>query len=186
MEPLSAGELRAALGEVAGRLQRRGRRARVYVVGGAAMALAYGADRLTRDIDAAVIEGHGPLLAEVRAVARERAWPTTWLNEQATSYMSPVPDRQSEIVFDHPALVVAVASPRHMLAMKARAARASDVDDVANLLARCGFPTVAEVEQLVAALFPGERLGERQRLWLEDVIAASCPPAPGGETGPTR
>ena len=59
------------------------------------MALAYDADRLTRDIDAAVIEGHGPLLGEVRALARERAWPTTWLNEQATSYMPPVPDRHS-------------------------------------------------------------------------------------------
>ena len=91
MEPLSAGELRAALGEVAGRLQRRGRRARIYVVGGAAMALAYEADRLTRDIDAAIVEGHGPLLEEVRAVARERAWPTTWLNEQATAYMPPAP-----------------------------------------------------------------------------------------------
>ena len=185
MQPLSAGELRAALGEVAGRLQRRGRRARVYVVGGAAMVLAHGADRLTRDIDAAVIEGHGPLLEEVRAVARERAWPSTWLNEQATSYLPPAPDRHSEIVFDHPALVVAAASPRHMLAMKARAARASDVDDVVNLLARCGFPTAADVEELVAELFPGEPLGERQRLWVEDVIA-SCPPAPGRETGPTR
>ena len=186
MRPLGAGELRAALGEVAGRLQRRGRRARVYVVGGAAMVLAYGADRLTRDIDAAVIEGHGPLLEEVRGVARERGWPTTWLNEQATSYMPPVADRHSEVVFDHPALVVAVASPRHMLAMKARAARATDVADVVSLLGRCGFATVDEVEGLVAELFPGEALGERQRGWLEDVIAASCPPAPDREAGPTR
>ena len=45
MVPLSAGELRAALAEVAGRLQRRGRRAGIYVVGGAAMVLGYGADR---------------------------------------------------------------------------------------------------------------------------------------------
>ena len=184
MEPLSANELRAALGEVAGRLQRRGRRARIYVVGGAAMALAYEADRLTRDIDAAIVEGHGPLLEEVRAVARERAWPTTWLNEQATAYMPPAPDRHSTVVFDHPALVVAVASPRHMLAMKARAARASDVADVANLLARCGHPTADEVEQLVTAVFAGERLGQRRRRWLEDVIAATDP-SPSGESGQT-
>lgn len=185
MEPLSAAELRAALGEVAGRLQRRGRQARVYVVGGAAMVLAYGADRLTRDIDAAVIEGHGPLLEEVRALARERAWPTTWLNEQATAYMPPVPDSDSRVVLDHPALVVAAASPRHMLAMKARAARAADVADAVNLLARCGYATVEEVEGLVAELFPGEHLGERQRGWIKDVIA-TCAPARGGETGPTR
>ena len=186
MVPLSAGELRAALGEVAGRLQRRGLRARIYVVGGAAMVLAYGADRSTRDIDAAVIEGHGPLLEEVRVVARERGWPTTWLNEQATAYMPPAPDRHSTVVLEHPALVVAVASPRHMLAMKARAARASDIADVVNLLGRCGNPTAGEVDDLVAAVFAGERLGQRQRGWLEDVIAASCPLAPGGESGQAR
>ena len=183
MVPLSAGELRAALAEVAGRLQRRGRRAGIYVAGGAAMVLAYGADRSTRDIDAAVVEGHGPLMEEVRAVARERGWPTTWLNEQATGYMPAGPDPDSTVVLEHPALVVAVASPRRMLAMKARAARASDVADVVSLLARCGNPTVEEVDELVAELFPGERLGERRRGWLEDVIAA-CPPARGGETGP--
>ena len=70
--------------------------------------------------------------------------------------------------------------------MEARAARASDVADVVNLMGRCGFPAATEVEELVAGLFRGERSGERQRLWVEDVIAASCPPAPDGETGPTR
>ena len=183
MEPLSAAELRDALAELARRLERRGFQARLYVVGGAAMAFAYDADHLTRDIDAVISHGHGPLMAEVRAMARERRWPTTWLNEQATFYMPPVADRHSEVVFDHPALVVAVASPGHMLAMKARSARARDVADMANLLGLLGFPTADEVDELVASVFPGEHLDEHQRQWVENVISRTYPASPTGDVG---
>ena len=85
--------------------------------------------------------------------------------------MPQIPDRHSHLVFDHPALQVAVASRTHMLAMKARAARAQDVADVVSLLRRCGLTTAAEVDDLVQDVFGGEGLGPRQRRWIEDVIA---------------
>ena len=178
MNPLSVSELRGALTEVARRLERRGVQARLYVAGGAAMAFAHNADRLTRDIDAAISQGHGALMEEVRAVARSRGWPTTWLNEQATAYMPPTEDRHSEVVFDHPALVVAVASPGHLLAMKARSARDSDIADMAILLRRTGYPTAEAVDNLVTTVFPGEHLNERQQRWLEDVITSTYPTPP--------
>ena len=153
---------------------------RLYVAGGAAMALAYDAERLTRDIDAAIIHGHNAVIGAVRAVARDRGWPSTWLNEQATPYMPQTSDRHSQVVFDHPALQVAVASPTHMLAMKARAARAQDVTDVTSLLGRCGLTTADEVDDLAQAVFAGERLGPRQRRWIEDVIAHG--PTPDTDT----
>ena len=170
MEPLSAAELRAALTDVAGRLERAGTQARLYLAGGGAMALAYDADRLTRDLDVAVEGSHGDLFAAVRAVARERGWPATWLNEQATSYLPPTDDAHSTVVFDHPGLVVAAASPRHLLAMKTVAARESDRLDVVDLLRRCGSPSVTDVDDLVADVYDGERLNERQRRWIEDII----------------
>ena len=185
MEPLSATELRGAPAEVAQRLERRGLQARLYVAGGAAMALAYDADRLTRDIDAAITHGHGALMEEVRCIARARRWPTTWLNEQASFYMPPAPDRHGEVVFDHPALVVTVASAAHMLAMKARSARATDVTDMVNRLQRTGLSTAEEVDNPVASVFPDERLGQRHRRWVEDVIA-STDPAPPTNPDPDR
>ena len=102
------------------------------------MALAYDAERLTRDIDAAITHGHNAVIDAVRAVAAARGWPSTWLNEQATTYMPQIPDRHSQVVFDHPALQVAAASATHMLAMKARAARAQGTPPNQPALASCG------------------------------------------------
>lgn len=56
------------------RLVRRGVVADIYVIGGAAMALAYNARRATRDIDA-VFEPHGVVIEEARAVAAELGLP---------------------------------------------------------------------------------------------------------------
>jgi predicted nucleotidyltransferase len=62
------------------RLVRRGVVADIYVIGGAAMALAYDARRSTRDIDA-VFEPHGIVLDEARNTAKELGLPSWWLNE---------------------------------------------------------------------------------------------------------
>ena len=83
--------------------------------------------------------------------------------------MPQIPDRHSQVVFDHPALQVAAASATHMLAMKARAARAQDIADVTSLLRRCGLTTPDEVDKLTQGVF-GEPLGPRQRRWIEDLI----------------
>ena len=177
MDPRPVGELRDALLDVARRLERRGVQARVYLTGGGAMAFAYDADRLTRDLDVAVSEGHGELFDAVHEVAAERGWLGTWLNEQVTVYVPPTEDAHSSVVFDHPGLVVTVASPQHLLAMKARSARESDIPDTLRLLRRCGSPSADEVDDIVADVFAGERLAERQRRWIEDVIDTS--PTPG-------
>lgn len=58
----SASDLREALGELAAVLQQQGEPARIYVAGGAAMTLANKCDRLTRDIDAWVEQGHSPVI----------------------------------------------------------------------------------------------------------------------------
>jgi hypothetical protein len=69
----------AALGD---RLVRRGVVADIFIVGGAAMALAYDADRVTRDVDATFVP-HGVVLEEARNVADAMGLPQWWLNEQA-------------------------------------------------------------------------------------------------------
>jgi len=104
---------------------RRGVVADVFVVGGAAMALAYDAARVTRDVDA-VFMPHGIVLEEARKVADDLGLPYWWLNEQASVYISGKEDASRRRVFDHPGLRVMAASPAHVFAMKARAARTRD------------------------------------------------------------
>jgi methylmalonyl-CoA mutase cobalamin-binding subunit len=52
MTPLDADRVRELLQELSDRLAARGVKANVFVVGGAAMALAYDDTRSTRDVDA--------------------------------------------------------------------------------------------------------------------------------------
>jgi hypothetical protein len=66
---------------------RAGAVADVFVVGGAAMALAHDATRVTRDVDATFLP-HGIVIEEARNVADALGLPYWWLNEQASIYIS--------------------------------------------------------------------------------------------------
>lgn len=177
MRPFDADELHAALGTLADRLQQRCAHARLYVVGGAAMILAHGATHSTIDVDAAIDGDYQAVIDAVREIARERDWPTTWLNEQATPYMPP-PERRSGItVLDHPHLRVDAATATQMLAMKARAARRTDTDDVRRLAKLTGIGSVEQVESLIADAFGASTLDNRQRQWLRCVLTSE-PQAP--------
>jgi hypothetical protein len=71
---LGHAELEQAFTRLGERLVRRGVVADLFVVGGAAMALAYDAKRLTRDVDALLVP-HGVVVEEARAVAAELGLP---------------------------------------------------------------------------------------------------------------
>jgi len=168
MQRLSAADIVGALEELARRLKGRGVHAELYVADGAAMVLAHGSDRMTVDIDSSIDSGYQEVTGIARQIAAERGWTSTWVNEQATVYMPAAERRTGPVVFDHPALQVVAASAPQMLAMKARAARVTDVSDIRILMDATGIRTV---DALVGEFFPGETLHERQRSWLADVIA---------------
>ncbi len=160
----------ALLAELAERLERRGVTASVYVVGGAAISLSFDARRATRDIDAIILDNHGVLTEEVRAIARSHGLASTWLNEQATAYLSRQPDSAAPLVFDAPGLKVAAASPAPLLAMKIAAARPSDAADIRLLAGILGIETAADAIEVFEEVFGDQPLGDRQRLVLEDIL----------------
>ena len=153
-------ELERAFTLLGDRLVRRGVVADIFVVGGAAMALAYDANRVTRDVDAMFVP-HGVVLDEARAVAAELGLPPWWLNEQASVYVSGKEDPGRRRVFDHPGLRVMAASPEHIFAMKALAARARDVDDLRTLAALAGVATVDDAVRLCEDFYPDEAISPR-------------------------
>src|SRR5580692_10291612 len=111
------------------------------------MALAYDATRVTRDVDARFVP-HGIVLDEARNVARDLGLPPWWLNEQASVYISGKDDPGKRRVFDHPGLRVAAASPAHIFAMKALAARTRDIDDLRVLADIIGVQSAGEALQI--------------------------------------
>ena len=85
--PLDRNRLRALFDALSTELREQGHRAHIYIVEGAAMALCFDSRRSTRDVDARISSGHGPVTQAARRIARREGLPESWLNEQATVYM---------------------------------------------------------------------------------------------------
>jgi len=135
----------AALGEV---LQQDGVVADLYVVGGAAIALAYDDRRATRDIDAVFVPKDLVYRAAAR-VAELRGLPQGWLNDAVKGFLLG-PDPHPTTVLDLPGLRVEVASPQSVLVMKCLADRIGEDDDDVRLLASMlGVSDAAAVLDLV-------------------------------------
>jgi hypothetical protein len=128
---LDAKAMRVLLAELDERLRERGVAASVYVVGGAAMALAYGRDGVTPDIDA--LASHRAVAEEARAIAGKYGLADRWLNDAAGPWVPPRPKAARRRPTD-PGLTVHVAPPEHVLAMKLVALRRKDRPDIRLLI----------------------------------------------------
>ncbi len=133
------------------------------------MALAYDASRVTRDVDARFVP-HGIVLDEARQVAQDLGLPPWWLNEQATVYISGKDDPGKRRVFDHPGLRVMAASPEHVFAMKALAARARDIDDLRLLAGVAGVRSSADALRICVEFFPDEPVSQRSTAVLRELF----------------
>src|ERR1022692_1245218 len=166
---LGRAELEQAFTALGERLARRGLVADIFVVGGAAMALAYDAARVTRDVDARFVP-HGIVLDEARHVAKTLGLPPWWLNEQATAYISGKDDPGKRRVFDHPGLRVMAASPEHVFAMKALAARTRDIDDLRLLAGIIGVESSDQALRICGDFYPDESLSPRSTAVLRELF----------------
>ena len=131
MNELTIERVSALLAELGEHLAGRGIEGEIYVVGGAAMMLAYDRTRVTRDIDAVGVPQE-EIDLEVRAMAADhRDLDSDWLNARVLPLLPRGVDGERLQVLGGPGLTVNVASPKWMLAMKARAARGRrDLDDI--------------------------------------------------------
>ena len=154
---------------LASKLQRRGVVGEVHVFGGAAMVLVFNSRVATRDVDALFLPD-GPMLEAAAEVAEELDLPRSWLNNQAGTYVSTRAGRGTA-VYDHPHLRVLATPLEHLLAMKVRAAREGDVQDLRLLLTELQLTSFDAVMAIVQTYFPDEPLSDRSRLLLEDVLA---------------
>lgn len=146
-----------------------GIRAAIFMVGGAAMAVAYDARRSTDDVDATFMPSD-PVRRAAERVALRLGLPETWLNDGAKAFM-PGEDRDRISVFERPHLQVAAASPRYLLAMKLLAARSErDQDDIRLLYQLCGLETSKQGLQVVQEAYPEYVIPARTRFMLEEMF----------------
>jgi hypothetical protein len=73
-------------------------------------------------------------------------------------------------VFDHPGLRVTAASPRHIFAMKALAARTRDIDDLRLLAEMIGVDSAATAVQICEEFFPDDDIPPRSAAVLRELF----------------
>jgi hypothetical protein len=169
---LSRADIVRLLGELADELQARGVQGDLFVVGGAAMALAYSRRRATRDLDA-VFEPKQVIYEVARQVGERHGLPGDWLNDGVKGFL-PGPDANATVLFDRPGLAVRVASPRYLFAMKMLAARVErDADDIEALYRLSGFGSVEEALDHVQSLYPHQPVPPRAQYLLQELFPAA-------------
>jgi hypothetical protein len=159
----------AALEELGQELTSVGIRGQVFIVGGAAMALAYSTRRVTRDIDA-VFEPKLAIYQAAERVAARLDLPEDWLNDGVKGFL-PGADRDAVPLPEIVGIEVTAASPRYLLAMKLLAMRfGEDDDDITILLRQTGIESPDEALALLARMYPSHEPPLKTRLFLDEIL----------------
>jgi hypothetical protein len=131
--------------------------------------VAYDATRATRDLDAVFIPtDHSPARS-----GSGSGTPGTHrrLAERRGKGFLPGPDPDAQRFYSSDSLIVDVASPRYLLAMKLFAARAEiDADDIILLYRNLGFSTVDEGLDLVEQAYPGRPIPAKVKFLLTEIV----------------
>jgi hypothetical protein len=161
----------SALQALGAELTSQGIRGQIFIVGGAAMALAYSTRRVTKDIDA-VFEPKSAVCTAAEKVAEDLGLPEGWLNDAVKGFM-PGPDEDPRPVPDIQGIEVTTASPRYLLAMKLMAMRfGEDDEDIEILLAECDIHSAQEALDVLKAIYPPGEPPAKTRFFLEELLGA--------------
>jgi hypothetical protein len=160
-------EIRELLIELSRRLQAEDAAADIYLVGGAAIAVEFDSRRSTTDIDAVYTPEH--TVQEIaNLMAAELGLDPRWLNNAARAYIPDGEDLEAVEVVIADNLVLRVASPRFLLAMKLAAGRDRDIPDIAVLCRALDIRTAEAAVEVAIELYGEDsmQLSDRDDLLL--------------------
>lgn len=154
---LARSDIEALLVELGAELDSRGTRGELFVIGGAAMALAYDTRRSTRDIDG-VFEPKSVVYAAAAIVGSRHGLDEGWLNDAAKTFITPTVAEGATVVLDAPGIRVSVPAPERLLALKVASGRVDrDSDDIRFLADRCGLTSASEILDLTERVIGSAR-----------------------------
>lgn len=130
----------------------------IYIVGGSAMSLAFDSRRVTRDVDAAIRSEHDGVQEAAGIVAERHGLDPNWLNSRAAAFMTHEPD-DGGLEINLPGLRITVASPEHLIAMKLRAMRDRDIEDLDALFRIAGITDPQQAADIHNRLFDESYMG---------------------------
>ncbi len=139
---------------------------RVTIIGGVALALAYGSRRTTKDADVIMAaDVAAEVLPAAATIAGEFALPADWMNQRAVeANLIMPPSGPGEPVLATASVLFDVPSTEHLLGMKlARFAGDTDIEDASLLLRKlraARFEDVGDVWSFVGGLVPLAKRGQ--------------------------
>jgi hypothetical protein len=170
--PFTRARILDALQALGDELTRQGVRGQIFIVGGAAMALAYSTRRITRDIDA-VFEPKSSIYAAAASVGDALGLPEDWLNDAVKAFM-PGADEHARPVPEIAGIEITTASPQYLLAMKLMAMRfGEDDDDIEILLRECDLHSTQDAFALLERIYPSQEPPPKTRFFLEQLFQAT-------------
>lgn len=143
----------------------------VFIVGGAAMTVAYDARPATRDVDGIWHPSREVRSAAERVASRHDDVDSDWLNDGVKGFLPGEDAGTPRVVYDGDHLTVSAASPEYLLATKLLASRVSrDEDDIVLLYKLCGFTKVDQGLELVERYYPGRPIEAKVGFLLEELL----------------
>ncbi|MEA3416805.1 MAG: hypothetical protein U9R02_11735 [Thermodesulfobacteriota bacterium] len=150
------------------KLQRRNVKGEICLYGGAVMCLVYDARPSTKDVDA--IFQPSKIIREVaKEIANEYELVNDWLNDGVKGFLVEHPKK---VFLNLSHLVVMVADPEYMLAMKSLSARIDGTDskDIEFLINKLKITTVDEVFKIIDKYYPRRIVKPATQFFLEEVF----------------
>ncbi len=162
-------EILKALQRLGDELSAQGIHGQIFIIGGAAMALAYSTRRVTKDIHA-VFKPKASIYEAAAKVAEDLELPADWLNDAAKGFM-PGPDDDPRPVGDIQGIEITTASPAYLLAMKLLAMRfGEDDEDIEVLIRECKLHSADEALELLKRLYPAQEPLPKTRFFLKELF----------------
>jgi len=160
--------------ELNAELCQAGVRGDVFIVGGAAMTVAYDARPATRDVDGIWHPSTEIRRAAAQVAAQHDDIDTDWLND---AFLPAHDQKPAIVVYDGECLTVSVPSPEYLLATKLLASRVGrDEDDILLLYQICGLTTTDQGLDLVERYYPGRPIQAKVRFYLEELLTSRREP----------
>jgi hypothetical protein len=145
----------------------------VFVVGGAAMTVAYDARPATRDVDGIFHPSSEVRSAAKRVAAMHDDIAEDWLNDGVKGFLPGDDVGRQVVLYEGDYLTVRAASPEYLLATKLLASRVSrDEDDILFLLRLCGLSTVDEALDLMVRYYGNRPVEAKVRFLLEELLGS--------------
>ena len=153
------------------KLKFRGKKGEVSMVGGAVMCLCYESRASTLDIDA-VFEPQYAIHQCAKEIAEEFGIPSNWINDGVSVYLSKQGKYMIYEVMSN--LIIYVAIPEYMLAIKCFAARVgnqNEIEDIRVLLKHLQITTIEETYSVITQYYPLEDFKNRTQVILLEIFA---------------